>query len=309
MLDSSIFIDIGVIEILGANTKINISEPPDSYWGQYMPPVVLAKNNKFIEDFTRDYHLNYYSEYCYDDNGIIWSEDHSTLIDFPKYWSGDMYYLPKNTRCIFRWAFNLSEIEHVVSENKVMFVGKSSGNDYSRLTSVDAVGYDKDFFIVEKGRNLLETVTSVDTVLEWCLNNKGKYAFISYSSKNQDKADATRMLLLEDHIACWMAPYDIPAGSKYAQVINDAIENCACLVLLLSNDSQNSSQVPREVERAVSCNKPIVTMQLENLKLNSEFKYYTSRGHIVAVQEIDSSSPEMKKVIEGIKCFTGTIED
>lgn len=40
------------------------------------------------------------------------------------------------------------------------------------------------------------------------------YAFISYSSKHQDTANATRELFIKKGIDCWMAPYDIPAGSN-----------------------------------------------------------------------------------------------
>ena len=60
------------------------------------------------------------------------------------------------------------------------------------------------------------------------------------------------MLLMKNSIKCWMAPYDIPTGSKYAYVINNAIEYCSCFVLLLTEDSQNSEFVEKEVERAVT---------------------------------------------------------
>lgn len=33
-------------------------------------------------------------------------------------------------------------------------------------------------------------------------------------------------------VRVWMAPGDIPAGSKYAQVINKAIRGCAGVVLV-----------------------------------------------------------------------------
>lgn len=53
---------------------------------------------------------------------------------------------------------------------------------------------------------------------------KDGYVFISYSSTKRDYADATRDLLLKKNISCWMAPYDIPSGKKYAGVINDAVK-------------------------------------------------------------------------------------
>lgn len=140
------------------------------------------------------------------------------------------------------------------------------------------------------------------------MEQKGKYAFISYSSKNQHMADSVRLLFQEQGIPCWMAPYDIPAGSKYAFVINDALENCACLVLLLTNASQESQFVEREIERAITYGKPIIPMQLEQLQLNSGFKFYIGNSQIIAVPEIRADAPEFQKVLAGIRQFVGVPE-
>ena len=135
------------------------------------------------------------------------------------------------------------------------------------------------------------------------LKNNGNYAFISYSSKNQDMADATRQLLKNENITSCMAPYDIPPGSKYAFVINDALENCSCLVLLLTEESQNSEFVEKEVERAITYKKPIITMQLEDIELNSGFKFYIGNQQVVAVKKINSDSEAMRRVLNGIATF------
>ena len=47
--------------------------------------------------------------------------------------------------------------------------------------------------------------------------------------------------------------------AKYAYIINDALESCSCLLLLLTNNSQNSQFVEKEVERAVAYKKSIIT--------------------------------------------------
>ncbi|MCD7883433.1 MAG: toll/interleukin-1 receptor domain-containing protein [Lachnospiraceae bacterium] len=142
------------------------------------------------------------------------------------------------------------------------------------------------------------TASNADVV-----NTKEKYVFISYSSKNQRIADSVRFMLLEKGVPCWMAPYDIPAGSKYAYVINDALENCACLLLLLSNASQNSQFVEREIERAISYKKAIIPMQLEELELNSGFKFYIGNCQIISVPEIRENSPEFDRILKGINCY------
>jgi hypothetical protein len=140
------------------------------------------------------------------------------------------------------------------------------------------------------------------------MSSENEYAFISYSSKNQQSADAVRALLLENNLNCWMAPYDIPAGSKYAHVINDAIENCACFVLLLTEEAQASEFVEKEVERAISYRKTVIPLMLGNITLNSGFKFYLGNSQIMAVPQIDESSIEWKRVQQAIAAFVTVAE-
>lgn len=132
------------------------------------------------------------------------------------------------------------------------------------------------------------------------------YAFISYSTKNQKEADAMRDLFRKNGIDTWMAPYDIPVGSRYAQVVNQALKGCACLVLLLTDEAQNSTWVSKEVERAVSYRRTIVPLQLEAIKLNDEFELYISTDQIMAIPKIDEDSPEVQKMLQAVSVYTGT---
>lgn len=131
------------------------------------------------------------------------------------------------------------------------------------------------------------------------------YAFISYSTKNQAAADAMRTLFGKHKIDTWMAPYDIPAGSKYAAVITKAIRNCSCFVLLLSNDSQASEAVDSEVELAtLEFKKSVITVELEKVILNDAFTFYIHNKQIIAVHQIDEESYEIKQVINAVKAYT-----
>lgn len=137
-------------------------------------------------------------------------------------------------------------------------------------------------------------------------SDKPGYAFISYSTKNQSSADAIRNLLHKNNIATWMAPNDIPAGSKYAAVISGAIKNCSCFLLLLTHDSQNSKWVPKEVERAVNYGKTIVPVQLEEVVLNDEFEMYLSTDQILPIKKINETSSEIQNLINVVKMHTKT---
>lgn len=131
------------------------------------------------------------------------------------------------------------------------------------------------------------------------------YAFISYSTKNQTSADALKALLDRNNIPNWMAPYDIPIGKNYAEVIIHVLKDCSCLILLLSNDAMKSQYVPREVERAIGYNKPIFPAQLEQVILNEEFEFYISRNQIVAINKIDESNPEFLHLLANVRACCG----
>ncbi len=131
------------------------------------------------------------------------------------------------------------------------------------------------------------------------------YVFISYKSEDKPAADKARAILQEENIACWMAPYDIPGGLEYAEVLNDAVENCSCLLLLLTESAQQSQFISRELERAVSYNKTIIPMQLEDCQLTSAFKFYIGSNQIVAVRSLDRDSEGLKKVLKSIRLIVG----
>lgn len=130
------------------------------------------------------------------------------------------------------------------------------------------------------------------------------YAFISYSSKNMSSANAILELFKKHNINTWMAPNDIPVGSRYAQVINKALKNCDCLVLLITSDAQNSRWVAKEVERAINYGKIIIPIKLEDIELNDEFDFYLSTDQIIAINKIDDNTEEIKQILSSVKAHT-----
>lgn len=124
------------------------------------------------------------------------------------------------------------------------------------------------------------------------------YAMISYSTKNQATADFIRDMLTRNHIASWMAPWDIPAGTNYSGSIVDGIKNCACVILLLSHSAQESVWVPREIERAVNYHKPIIPLQLEDIVLTPDFELYIGCCQFLIMRKADENSAELKLLLE-----------
>jgi hypothetical protein len=76
--------------------------------------------------------------------------------------------------------------------------------------------------------------------------------FISYSSEDKPTADALCHRLETRGVRCWVAPRDILPGRDWATSIIEAMDQVQVMVLLLTVKANNSPQVLREVERAVS---------------------------------------------------------
>ena len=132
------------------------------------------------------------------------------------------------------------------------------------------------------------------------------YAFISYSTQNTEIAYALKALFEKNHIETWIAPNDIPAGYKYPEVINQAVRKASCLVLLLSEPSQASTWVAKEVERAIHYRRPVIPVQIDDVVLNDEFEFYISTNQIVFIQKVDEHSEEIQKLLTSVTSCVNT---
>ncbi|MFM2287086.1 MAG: hypothetical protein RL684_229 [Pseudomonadota bacterium] len=105
--------------------------------------------------------------------------------------------------------------------------------------------------------------------------------FISYAS--QDGHAATRLCaaLEAAGIGCWMAPRDVHPGESYAAAIVQAINACRALVLLVSQHSMGSPHVLREVERASSKRRSVISVRLDAAELTAELEYFISANQWV----------------------------
>lgn len=103
--------------------------------------------------------------------------------------------------------------------------------------------------------------------------------FISYSSKNKSVADAVVSDLENHGIRCWYAPRNIMPGTEWVTAITEALNNSKILVLIYTDDSNESRQVMNEIALQFNANKPIVPFRLCDTKMSSELEYYLTRVH------------------------------
>jgi WD40 repeat protein len=103
--------------------------------------------------------------------------------------------------------------------------------------------------------------------------------FISHSSKDKTIADSACAALENAAIRCWVAPRDVQPGRSFAGEIKRAIQNSKVMVLIFSAHSNNSDQVLREVQLAVSSHLHIVQFRIEDVALNDDLSYFLSTPH------------------------------
>lgn len=128
--------------------------------------------------------------------------------------------------------------------------------------------------------------------------------FISYSSK--DSADAERICseIEKNGLTCWIAPRNIVPGSEWAAEIIKAISDARALLLIYSENSARSTQVPRELSIAENKGTFIIPYKIDNAELIGTFEYYLTSAHWITaepekneyrINEICSIVSRMKK--------------
>ena len=105
--------------------------------------------------------------------------------------------------------------------------------------------------------------------------------FISYSSKQKSVADGVCHYLEENGYRCWMAPRDIPAGSTYGDLIDNAIVDSKLVVLVFSQSAALSKWVKGEINVAFDEDKYILPFRIDETKIAGGFRVMLNQMHWV----------------------------
>ena len=125
-------------------------------------------------------------------------------------------------------------------------------------------------------------------------------AFISYSTHDKASADATCAALEASGVRCWIAPRDITPGAEWGEAIIDAINYCRVLILIFSASANESPQIRREVERAVSKGTPVIPLRIQDISPTRSLEYF-----IGTVHWLDALTPplesHLRRLVEAVK--------
>jgi hypothetical protein len=120
-----------------------------------------------------------------------------------------------------------------------------------------------------------------------------KVAFISHASEDAAIATTITEYLERNGVPCWLAPRDATPGSDYSAEIIGAIEASAVFVLVLSENANDSTFVKREVERAVSKDKPVFPLRVREVMPSRSLELFISSPHW-----IDAWKPPLEDHLE-----------
>jgi hypothetical protein len=99
---------------------------------------------------------------------------------------------------------------------------------------------------------------------------------VSYSSKDFVQAMATARHLETNGIGCWIAPRNIPPGASYPDAIMRGIDGSMVLVAVVSDSSNLSPQVHREIERVLNRNRLIIPIRVQDVAVTGAMEYLLS---------------------------------
>jgi serine/threonine protein kinase len=103
--------------------------------------------------------------------------------------------------------------------------------------------------------------------------------FISHSSEDSSAAEGVCVALEAAGIHCWIAPRDVLAGRPYSGQITEAIRRTEILLVVLSQASNRSKQVLREVERAAHFKVDLLAFKIESVEPLDDLAYFLGVEH------------------------------
>lgn len=103
--------------------------------------------------------------------------------------------------------------------------------------------------------------------------------FVSYATPNRKIAEYVVEKIEKRGKKCFIAPRNIRLGFDYASEIVNGISNSRAVLLIFSSQSDKSAYVLREVNSAVSRNKTIIPLRIENFVPSEAMEFYLGPTH------------------------------
>ena len=131
--------------------------------------------------------------------------------------------------------------------------------------------------------------------------------FMSHSTSDASVAQIVCEALEAAGIGCWIAPRDILPGQTWSGSIVEGIVGSRVVLVLLSAQSDASTEVLREVELASRHRRKIVAVRIDDVAPSGDLAYFLS-----ATQWFDAFPPPLRprlaELVEVVRAHLGIEE-
>lgn len=146
---------------------------------------------------------------------------------------------------------------------------------------------------------MTDTTPTLPDELTLTVQEDVRDVFLCHASHDAVAANRLVSRLETLGLRCWIAPRDVTPGSLYAECIVRAINATRVLVVLLSEEALRSPHVGKEIERASSKRRPIITVRLSAEPLPLSLEYFLSESHWLEARldQIDLLASQIESAI------------
>jgi len=131
-------------------------------------------------------------------------------------------------------------------------------------------------------------------------NEKQRYAFISYSSINQEFATKFVKGLRAGGHPVWFDLLDMPAGSRRDDEVEKALRECSVFVIILTPASMASENVKDEIGYAIDHGKRILPVLLEECDVPLSLRRF---------QYVDFTTRSFEESFDNVKELLGNLAE
>jgi formylglycine-generating enzyme required for sulfatase activity len=105
-----------------------------------------------------------------------------------------------------------------------------------------------------------------------------RHVFISFASSDAALVHQAVTALEQAGLRCWFSDRDIEPAASYPAAITDAVKSSGAVLLLLTEASNQSPHVIREIELAFNARRPILPVRIGGAAPSPDLQYFLSRS-------------------------------
>jgi tetratricopeptide (TPR) repeat protein len=137
----------------------------------------------------------------------------------------------------------------------------------------------------------------------------GAQVFISYSSKDSKPARAICSALESRGLSCWISSRDVGPGESFMDAIVNAIGVAKVMVLVFSENANNSEDIKREIVLASTGKVTIIPVRVEDVVPKGAFAYqFATRQWIDLFEDWEAQIERLAKWIAGATSATANAQ-